>query len=135
VAVILGVVGTLAAPTAQAATPNSPKFVNLLLKQETKAIKADTKALNMRDSDIAKLQATTNPKKEKQLEKSLSKLHNQILKMTTKLQAESQQVYTAASVLQPPNPALKSSAFSNLLLVQMLSVRAGLGVVPATPTQ
>jgi hypothetical protein len=135
VAVIWGAVGTLTAPTAQAATPNSPKFVNLILKKETKAINADTKSLNTRDKQIAQLETTTNPKKTKQLENSLTKLHNQILKMTTMLQSESVQVFTAASVLNPPNPSLQSAALSNLLLVQMLSVRAGLGVAPATPMQ
>jgi len=136
VAVIWGVVGTLGTPTVQAAPPNSLKFVKLLLMQENKAIKSDTKALNMRDANIAKLNSTTNPKKEKQLTQTLAKLHNQILKMTTKLQAEAQQVYSAASVLSPPNPSLKSTALSNLVLVQMLSKRAGFqGIVPATPPQ
>jgi hypothetical protein len=128
-------VSSLGGQTVQAQTPNSPKFVKLLLNKEAKAIKSDTKALNMRDKDIAKFEATKNPKLEKQLEKSLTKLHNQILGMTTKLQAESVQVYTGARILSPPNPSLKSSAFANLLMVQLLSVRAGLGVVPATPTQ
>jgi hypothetical protein len=135
VAIFWGVVGTLGGQTVQAApTPNSPKFVKLLLNKQVKAIKADNKALNQRDKDIAKFESTTNPKVEKMLEKSLTKLHNQILGMTTKLISEAMQVYTAASILSPPQPTLKSAALSNLLATQMLSVRAGLGIAPATPT-
>jgi hypothetical protein len=135
VAVLSGVVGTLGGPTAQAAPPNSVKFVKLLLKNETKAIKSDTKALNTRDKDIAKLQNTTNRRVENQLEKSLTTLHRQILSMTTRLSAGAMQTYTAASILSPPDPPLKSSALSNLLVIQTLSVRAGLGISPATPNQ
>ena len=135
VAVLWGVVGTLGGPTAQAAPPNSVKFVKLLLKNETKGIKSDTKALNTADKDIAKLQNTSNPQKEKQLEKSLTSLGKQITSMTHKLQSLATQTYAAASVLSPPDPPLKSMAFSNLLTVQLLSVRAGLGVAPATPSQ
>jgi hypothetical protein len=136
IAVFWGVVGTLGGPTVQAApTPNSAKFVQLLLQKEAKAIKSDTKALNMRDKDVAKLEATTNPRKVKQLQNTLLKLHNQILAMTTKLQAEAVQVNTAASALSPPNPALKSQALAELLMVQKLSLRAGLGLAPATPSQ
>jgi hypothetical protein len=129
-------VGTLGGPTAQAAsTPNSTKFVRLLLNKSAKAIKADNKALNMRDADIAKLESTTNPRKEAQLEKSLTKLHNQILSMTTKLILEATQGYNAAIAVSPPSPPLKSAALANLVAVQMLSVRAHLGIMPATPTQ
>jgi hypothetical protein len=135
VAIFWGVVGTLGGPTAHAATPNSPKFVKLLLMKQTKAIKADNKALNQRDKDVAKLESTTNPRVVNMLEKSLTKLHNQILSMTTKLQLEATQIYTAASVLSPPNPSLKSAALANLVVTQMLSVRAGLGIVPSTPKQ
>jgi hypothetical protein len=102
---------------------------------QTKAIQKDNKALNTRDADAAKLESTTNPTRERQLENMLLKLHNQILSMTTRLQAEATQIYTGASVLSPPNPPLKSAALANLLATQILSVRAGLGIVPATPTQ
>jgi hypothetical protein len=137
VAVFWGVVSTLGGPTAQAATtPNSPKAVTLFLKLIVeKGIKADTKALNMRDRDIAKLDATTNPRTIKQLTKTLSKLHNQILGMTTKLQAEAIQGFNGANVLSPPNPPLVSRALGDLVMVQQLSIRAGLGLAPATPSQ
>jgi hypothetical protein len=88
VALCWGVLSSVGGHAAQAATPNSVKFVNLILSKQTKAIKADTKALNTRDKDVAKLEATTNPRTTKQLENSLSKLHHQILSMTTRLQAE-----------------------------------------------
>jgi hypothetical protein len=103
--------------------------------KQVQAIKADNKLLNMRDKDVAKLEATTNPRVERMLEKSLTKLHNMILSMTAKLQLEATQVYTGASVLSPPNPQLKSEALTNLLATQQLSIRAGLGIAPATPTQ
>jgi hypothetical protein len=135
VAIFWGVVGTLGGQTAQAATPNSPKFIKLLLMNQTKAIKADNKLLNMRDTDAAKLEATTNPRVERMLEKTLTTLHNQILSMTTRLIVEATQIYTGANVLSPPNPPLKSEALANLLATQVLSRRAGLGIQPATPTQ
>jgi hypothetical protein len=82
-----------------------------------------------------KLDRATKPSQIKSLNKSLIKLHNQILAMTSKLISFSVQVNTAATALSPPNPTLASKAFSNLLTVQTLSVQAGLGVTPATPTQ
>jgi hypothetical protein len=134
VAVFWGVVGTLGGPTAQAAaTPNSPKTVTLFLKLLEKGIKSDNKALNMRDADVAKLDATTNSKKIKQLEKTLATLHRQILKMTSTVIGEATQGYNGANNLSPPNPPLKSRAFADLLAVQQLSLRAGLGIQPATP--
>jgi hypothetical protein len=133
-ALFCGAVSTLGGQAVQAQTPNSPKFVKLLLMKENTDIKNDTKALNTRDKDVAKFQNATGAK-EKQLEKTLTKLHNQILKMTTTLISFSTQVNTGANALSPPNPALASKALSNLLTVQTLSVRAGLGVQPATPSQ
>jgi hypothetical protein len=109
--------------------------VALLLNQQNKEIASDTKALNTRDKDIVKLETATRPSQINSLNKSLVKLHNQILAMTTKLQAFSVQVYTGATHLTPPNPTLKTKAFNNLLTVQGLSVRAGLGINPATPMQ
>lgn len=134
VAIVCGVVGILTGgQPAHAQNPNSPRFVMTLLMQETKEIQSDTKALNTRDKDIMKLDRATKPSQIKSLNKSLLKLHNEILKMTTKLQAFSIQVYTGATHLSPPKPPLASKALSNLKAVQTLSVRAGLGVAPATP--
>jgi hypothetical protein len=136
VAIACAAVGILTGGrSAQAQNPNSPRFVALLLMQETKDIESDTKALNTRDKDIVKLDNATKPSQIKSLKKSLTKLHNQILGMTTNLQAFSIQVYTGAAHLSPPNPTLKSKAFSNILTVQTLSVRTGLGIAPATPAQ
>jgi hypothetical protein len=135
VAVFWGVVGTLGGPTAQAqaATPNSPRAVALFLQLLEKGIKSDTKALNTRDSDIAKLDAATNARRIKQLSNTLAKLHRQILRMTTMLISEATQAFNSANNLSPPNPPLKSRAFGDLLLVQQLSLRTGLGIQPATP--
>jgi len=135
VAIFCGAVGTLGGQAVQAQNPNSPKFVMLLLKQEASQIKSDTKALNTRDKDVAKLETATKKSEINQLNKALLKLHNQILSMTTKLISFSTQVNTGAVALSPPNPALVSKAFGNLLTVQTLSVRAGLGINPATPSQ
>ncbi len=133
--IFCGAVGTLGGQPVQAQNPNSVRFVKLLLMQEEKEIKSDQKAINTRNKDVAKLDAAKKASQIKQLEKALLKLHNQILSMTTKLQAFSVQVYTGAAVLSPPNPALVSKALGNLLTVQNLSVQAGLGIVPATPSQ
>lgn len=133
-AIFCGAVGTLGGQTVQAQAPSSARFVKLLLIKQQTQIKADTKALNTRDKDIAKLDVATNPRQIRQLSKSLSKLHNQILAMTTKLQALSVQVFTNARNV-PSNPTLEHKALANLLVVQTLSVRAGLGIAPATPTQ
>jgi hypothetical protein len=133
-AIFCGAVGTVGGQTAQAQAPSSPRFVKLLLMKQGKLIKSDTKALNMRDNDILKLNAATNQRKINQLNKTLSKLHSQILTMTTRLQVLSGQVFTDASHLEPPNPTLQSHALANLLTTQNLSVRAGLGIAPATPT-
>jgi hypothetical protein len=136
VAIACAAVGILTGGrSAQAQNPNSPRFVALLLMQQNKEIKSDTKALNTRDKDIVKLDNATKPSQIKQLNKSLTKLHNQILAMTSKLISFSTQVYTGATHLTPPNPTLKTKALDNLLTVQTLSVRAGLGVLPATPMQ
>jgi hypothetical protein len=137
VAIVWGVVGTLGAPTAQAqGTPNSPKAVKLFLKLiVAPGIKADTKALNMRDKDVAKLDATTNPKLEAKLTKTLNKLHNQILSLTLKLQAESVQAFLAAKSLSPANPTLVSQALGSIMAIEVLSNRAGLPFHPATSTK
>jgi hypothetical protein len=136
VAIACAAVGILTGGrSAQAQNPNSPRFVALLLNEQNKEIKSDTKALNTRDKDIMKLESATRPSQIKSLNNSLVKLHNQILSMTTKLQAFSVQVYTGATHLTPPSPTLKTKAFNNLLTVQTLSVRAGLGINPATPMQ
>jgi hypothetical protein len=135
VAIVCGTVGILSGgQSAHAQNPNSPRFVAVLLMQEETSIKSDTKALNTRDKDIMKLDAATKPSQIRSLSKSLQKLHNQIIAMTTKLQASSTSVYTGATHLSPPQPNLVSKAFSNILTVQQLSVRAGLGIAPATPT-
>jgi predicted nucleic acid-binding Zn-ribbon protein len=109
--------------------------VQLLLRNESAQISADTKALNTRDNDILKLNAATSAKQIKQLEKTLTRLNHQIVAMTLELQALSGQAFTTASSLTPPNPALVSTSLGNLLTVQSLSTRAGLGVGPATPSQ
>jgi hypothetical protein len=136
VAIVCGAVGILTGgQSAYAQRPNSPRFVKLLLMQEEKEIKSDTKALNTRDKDVVKLENATRQSQINSLNRSLLKLHNQILAMTSRLISFSTQVNTAATVLSPPNPSLSSRAFSNLLTVQTLSLRSGLGVQPATPTQ
>jgi hypothetical protein len=135
VAIACAAVGILTGGrSAQAQNPNSPRFVALLLNEQNKEISSDTKALNTRDKDVVKLENATKPSQIRSLNKSLIKLHNQILSMTTKLQAFSVQVYTGATHLTPPNSTLKTKAFDNLLSVQTLSARAGLGIAPATPT-
>jgi hypothetical protein len=134
-AIFCGAVGTLGGQSVHAQKPNSPKFVMLLLKQQQMEIKSDTKALNTRDKDVVKLENATKQSQINQLNKTLLQLHKQILSMTTKLASFSTQVYTGASVLTPPNPALLSQALTNLKTVQVLSLRAGLGIQPATPTQ
>ena len=133
IAVFCGAVSTLGGRTVQAQAPSSARFVKLILMKQEVGIKADTKALNTRDKDIAKLNAATNGRQIKQLSKALSTLHRQILSGTTRLQVLSGQVYTDALNV-PSNPELASKALANLLLVQTLSVRAGLGINPATPT-
>jgi hypothetical protein len=89
----------------------------------------------MRDKDIAKLDAATRRSQINSLTKSLNKLHTQILHGTTQLQVFSTQVFTDAKALSPANPGLVNQAFGGILSVQMLSVRAGLGIAPATPGQ
>ena len=135
IAIFCGAMGTLEGQSVQAQTPNSARFVKLLLLNQSTQIKADTKAMATRNKDIAKLDAATNPRQIKQLAKMVSRLNNQILLLTTKLQILSLQVYASAVNLTPSNPALVSSALSNLVLVQTLSLTEGLGVSPATPSQ
>jgi hypothetical protein len=134
VAVFCGAMGIVEGKAARAQSPNSKRFVALLLVKTTKAIQADTKALNTRDKDIAKLDAATKKSEIKSLTRTLNKLHTQVLNMTTGLQVLSTQVYNDAKGLNPPNPTAVSAAFHNILTVQTLSVRAGLGIAPATPS-
>jgi hypothetical protein len=134
VAVLCGAVGIVCVPAAHAqAPPNSVRFVKLLLMKESTKIKANTTALNMRDRDIAKLDAATRRSQINSLTRSLDKLHTQILHNTTFLQVFSTQVFTDAEALSPPDPALVSQAFAGILSVQTQSVRASLGIAPATP--
>jgi hypothetical protein len=109
--------------------------VQLLLRNESAQIRADTKALNTRNNDILKLNAATSARQIKQLEKTLTRLNRQIVAMTLNLQVFSSQAFTTASSLTPSNPGLVSSSLANLLTVQSLSVQAGVGVGPATPSQ
>jgi hypothetical protein len=103
--------------------------------KESKQIKANTTLLNMRDKDIAKLDAATRRSQINSLTKSLNKLHSQILHSTTELQVTSTQVLTDANAVSPSDPALVSQAVAGILSVQNLSVHAGLGIAPATPHQ
>jgi len=136
VAVVCGAVDIVLGPSAHAqAPPNSVRFVKLLLMKESKQIKADTTLLNMRERDIAKLDAATRRSQVNSLTKSLNKLHSQILHSTTQLQVFSTQVFTDAKGLSPANPGLVNQAFAGILSVQTLSLRAGLGIAPATPGQ
>jgi hypothetical protein len=135
VALIFGAASTIAGQTAHAQAPSSERFVMLLLTKESREINSVTKALNTRDNDIAKLNAATNPRQIRKLENMLSRLHGQILSMTTRLITLSGQVYTNAISLIPSNPTLVSKALSNLVVVQHLSLRDGLGIQPATPTK
>jgi hypothetical protein len=136
VAVVCGAVAIFCGPAAHAqAPPNSARFVTLLLVKESKQIKSDTTLLNTRDKDIAKLEAATRRSQINSLAKSLNKLHSQIVHSTTELQIMSTQVLTDAKGLNPSNPTLVSQAVAGILSVQTLSLRAGLGVAPATPSQ
>jgi hypothetical protein len=136
IAVFCGAVGTLGGQTAQAQAPSSVRFVSLLLSKEAKLIKSDTKALNTRDKDILKLNAATRQSQINQLNKALTKLHSQVLSMTTKLQLLALQVVTDAKHLSPANSpanqALVNRALASVIAVQRLSLRACLGLNPAT---
>src|SRR4051794_10850039 len=135
VTIVCGALGTLGGQTVKAQAPNSERFVRLLLMDETTLIQKDSKALSTRNADIAKLNSTSNSRQIKQLSKTLSKLNQQILSLTTRLQVFSTQVYNTARNLKPTNQALVSNALANLLAVQQLSVQANLGIAPASPMQ
>jgi hypothetical protein len=127
-------VSTLGGTTAQAQA--TPKSATLFLQMLEKGIKADNKTLNMRDSTNAKFNAAKpGSQKEKQLQKTLTKLSRQAFNMTSTLIGRSAQGYTIASTLSPPSPSLKSRAFADILAVQKLSVRDFRGIMPATPMQ
>jgi hypothetical protein len=135
VTIICGALGTLGGQTVKAQAPSSERFVRLLLMNESALIQKDTKALTTRNADIAKLNSATNSRQIRQLGKTLSRLNQQILSLTTRLQVFSTQVYNTAHNLTPSNPSLVSSALANLLIVQQLSIQANLGINPATPMQ
>ena len=71
-AIFCGAMGTLGGQTAQAQAPSSARFVQLLLRNENILIRTDTKTLNTRDQDIAKLNAATSSRKIRQLSAALS---------------------------------------------------------------
>jgi hypothetical protein len=134
-AVFCGFLGALSGQPVHAQTPNSTRFVQLLLFNQTAQIQADTKAVGARDSTIAKLDAATSSRQIKQLGKMLSRLNHQILGRTAELQLLSIQTYNTAAKLSPSNSSLRSAALANLVTVQQLSAQVGLGFTPATPTQ
>jgi hypothetical protein len=135
VAIVCSAMGTLGGQTVRAATPNSARFVQLLLLNQAAAIQADTKALNTLNQDIAKFETLTNRRKIKSLGMTISRLNSKILNMTAKLGLLSAQNYTTAVNLNPANPGLVNKALIGLLAVQKLSVQVGFGITPATPSQ
>ena len=134
-AIFCGAMGTLGGQTVQAQAPSSQRFVQLLLMNQSTQISADMKAVNKRNMEIAQLEAATSSRQISKLAKSLTKLNREILAMTANLQLLSIQTVTLADALAPSNPGLVSTAVANLLTVQTISVQAGLGVSPATPSQ
>jgi hypothetical protein len=134
VAIFCGAVGIVGGQPAHAQTPSSTRFVKLLLMNQMKLISADTKALNTRNAGIVKLNNATNQRQINQLNKMLTRLNTQIVRMTAELTLFSTQNYNYAVELSPPDSALVSQALAALRIVQALSVQAGLGIAPATPT-
>jgi hypothetical protein len=134
-ALFCGPLVTLAGQSVQAQTPNSTRFVQLLLLNQQMQINADSKALGTLQTDIARLEAATNPRQIRSLSATISRLNRKIVMMTAELILLSTQSYNTARGLTPHNPTLVSTALSNLLIVQSLSAQVGLGISPATPTQ
>jgi hypothetical protein len=101
---------------------------------QSKLISADMKAFSQRDAGIVKLNNATNQRQINQLNKMLTRLNNQIVSTTAELTLFSTQAYDYAVNLSPSDPALVSESLAALRIVQSLSVQAGLGIAPATPT-
>jgi hypothetical protein len=135
VAVFCGAMGLVGGPAAHAQPSSSVRFVSLLLMNETKKIQANMKKQSMRDATIVKLNAATSQRQINQLNKTLTHLNDEILVSTLQLTAYSTQAYNYAVELSPPNSSLVSEALGALLTVQTLSIQAGLGIAPATPSQ
>jgi hypothetical protein len=135
VAIFCGALGLVGGQATHAQTPSSVRFVNLLLANEARSIQATMKAFNTRNATILKLNNATSQRQINQLNKTLTRLNTQVVRMTAELTLFSKQAYTYATELSPPNSSLVSEALGSLLTVQALSVEAGLGVAPATPTQ
>ena len=119
-------------PGGSAQTPNSQKFVQLLLMNELTDIQADQKALNTLNNDILKLDSATSARKIKQLNKTLTKLNHEIVDMTTRLQVTSIQALNTARGLTPSNPALVSAAVLGLQNVESLVSQAGIPAATAS---
>jgi hypothetical protein len=102
---------------------------------EQTGISAQNKALATLQRDIAKLDSATSSRQIKSLTATISRLNRQLLRMAAQLSLLATQTYNTARGLSPQDPALVSSALSNLLTVQMLSAQVGLGLTPATPSQ
>src|SRR5262249_5513005 len=134
-ALFCGAVVALPARTVHAQTPNSTRFVQMLLLNQQTQINADSKALATRNRDIARLDAATNPRQIRSLSATISRLNRRLIVMTADLGLLSTQTYNTARALSPQNPSLVGAAFSKLLIVQSLSVQVGLGISPATPMQ
>jgi len=132
IAIFCGALSTLGGQTVQAQTPNSARFVSLLLINETALINADTKAIARQDSLIAKLDSATSTGQAKSIGRSLSRLNARIVAMTAKLILHSTQAYTTAVNLKPSNPGLVSQALAALKTVQQIAARVGLGLAPVS---